>query len=204
MGREPDRVRARGDLSPGAAGAQRTGLVRSHRPDPARTLREKVRRQGQRQGLRGHRHRAGADRAEPARRLGRVRRRQRRRAARGRGRPLGAVARGRVSLGRHLPGTAPGASCTSRTARCTPCPRSSATTPWPTTRPRSIRPTCARHTGALGSEVQGQDRGLRLLHSAHGHGRDRPRHEAVRHQRGDPAADPREAVRDQGQRGTGG
>ena len=38
---------------------------------------------------------------------------------------------------------------------------------------------------ALGSEVQGQDRRLRLLPPADGHGRDRARHEAVRHHRGD-------------------
>ncbi len=94
-------------------------------------------------------------------------------------------------------------TCTSRTARCTPRRRSSATTRWPTTRPRSTRPTCGSTPVLWDPEVQGQDRRLRLLHPADGHGGDRARHEALGHQRGQPAADPREAVRDQGQRGTG-
>ena len=69
-------------------------------------------------------------------------------------------------------------------------------------RTRSTRPTCARRP-CCGSEIQGPDRRLRLLHAGDGHGGDRARHEAVGHQRGQPAADPREAVRDEGQRGAG-
>ena len=90
------------------AGSQRADLVRPCRSGAAAALRGSQRRQGQRQGIRGHRRGPRHRRAVAARRLGRDGDRFDRRAARRREGPVRAAAGGQAALRRPLPGSEDG------------------------------------------------------------------------------------------------